>query len=224
LAVIPWDGTKLLSGEAPELSGYPGLEAWWREAELIWMKHRTSPRMTLLDRLDYQHGLSKQLATPGRRVVYNASGQYLAAARVDDPDAVIDHKLYWAHCESLDEARYLLAVLNSPVVTERLAPLQSRGEHNPRDFHKIVFQLPIPRYDESSSRHQQLAQLGQRGEELIASVDLSQGAMRFEAVRRRCRRELESKGLLRELDDAVGILLGGYAPLGAVSAVVRPTH
>jgi hypothetical protein len=128
LAIIPWDGTKLLSGEAPELGRYPGLETWWREAERLWIEHRSSSRMTLLERLDYQRGLLKQLVTPGQRVVYSASGQYLAAARVDDPAVVIEHKLYWAPCENVDEARYLVAILNSPVVTDRLAPLQSRGE------------------------------------------------------------------------------------------------
>lgn len=58
---------------------------------------------------------------------------------------MIESKLYWAACQSEAEALYLAAIFNAPVTTARLTPLQSRGEHNPRDFHKLVFQLPIPR-------------------------------------------------------------------------------
>lgn len=69
---------------------------------------------------------------------------YLAAARVSDPAAVIDHKLYWATASTIGEAQYLTAILNSDVLTQLVRPLQARGEHNPRDFDKYIFQLPIP--------------------------------------------------------------------------------
>ena len=81
LAVVPWDGKKLLSVGDPDLGRYPGLEAWLTQAEAVWTKHRSSDRMTLIDRINYQHGLSKQFPPHLHRVVYSASGQYLAAAR-----------------------------------------------------------------------------------------------------------------------------------------------
>jgi hypothetical protein len=39
------------------------------------------------------------------RVLYTKGGQYLAAARIEDTRAVIDHKLYWAAADALEEAR-----------------------------------------------------------------------------------------------------------------------
>ena len=48
LAVIPWDGRKLLSGDDPNLARYPGLEGWWREAEGIWNEYRSSERLSLI--------------------------------------------------------------------------------------------------------------------------------------------------------------------------------
>jgi hypothetical protein len=58
---------------------------------------------------------------------------------VDDTHALLDHKLYWAAASSVEEAQYLTAVLNNPALTQLLAPMQSRGEHNPRDFDKLVW-------------------------------------------------------------------------------------
>ena len=36
LAVIPWDGKKLLGADDDQIDDYPGLAAWWRKAEEIW--------------------------------------------------------------------------------------------------------------------------------------------------------------------------------------------
>ena len=56
LAVIPWDGKKLLDGSDDQLDDYPGLADWWRQAEQIWNAHRSSDRLTLLGQLDYRRG------------------------------------------------------------------------------------------------------------------------------------------------------------------------
>lgn len=207
LAVIPWDGRKLLSGDDPDIARHPGLEKWWREAEGVWNEHRSSERLSLLERIDYQRGLAKQFPIPEHRVVYSASGQYLAAARLDDPNAIVEHVLYWAPCRSSDEARFLCAVFNSQTLTRLVEPLQPRGEHNPRHFDKYVFQLPIPLYDESNVDHVALAALGARAEEIAAGLEVPKG-MRFEIVRRHFREALQADGVLGAIDDAVTALLG----------------
>src|SRR5690606_16465544 len=109
-AVIPWDGKQVLGGEAEPLAQYPGLRAWWQTAERVWTQHRASPRLSLLERLDYRRGITRQVPVPEYRVVYGASGMYLAAALVADTSAFIEHKLYWGPASSLDEARYLTAI------------------------------------------------------------------------------------------------------------------
>jgi hypothetical protein len=166
--VVPWDGERLLSGDDERLDFYPGLAEWWRAAERLWNESRSSDRLTLLQRLDFRRGLSQQFPSAPYRVVYSASGMYLAAATVTDQTAVLEHKLYWASAANLDEARYLTAVLNSDTVTLAVRPLQARGEHNPRDFDKYVWRLPIPLFEPSDPLHMELVSLAKRAEQVAA--------------------------------------------------------
>lgn len=205
-AVIPWDGKQRLdSNERRAL--YPGLADWWTRADALWTKHRSSDRLTLLERVDYQKGMTNQMPiVPGSfRVVYSASGMYLAAAIVSD-QSIIEHKLYWATVASLDEARYLLAILNSDVLTVRVRPLQARGEHNPRDFDKYVWQLPIPVYDGGDTRHRRLAVLAEEAERIAAAIVLPEGK-RFEALRRLVREAVTASDCGAEIESQVAVLL-----------------
>jgi hypothetical protein len=163
-AVIPWDGQRLLHGDDEQLDLYPGLAHWWRSAEAVWSDNRSSGRLSLLEQLDYRRKLSQQFPAADHRVVYTKSGMYLAAAIVSDPTAVIDHKLYWGPATSVDEALFLIAILNSRTLTMAVRPLQPRGEHNPRDFDKHVFQLPIPLYDADDAAHRWLVELAMQAE------------------------------------------------------------
>lgn len=180
-AVVPWDGERLLSSADERLDHYPDLAEWWRGAERLWAQNRSSTRLTLAEQLDYRRKLTQQFPAAPYRVVYTKSGMYLAAATVTDPTAVIDHKLYWATAANLDEARYLTAVLNSDAVTLAVRPLQARGEHNPRDFDKYVWQVPIPMFDPADPLHMELVALAERAEQVAAGVDLPN--LRFESLR-----------------------------------------
>ena len=205
--VIPWDGKQFVdSGE--RLALYPGLAAWWTRANALWIKHRSSEKLTLLEQVDYQRKLSNQLPTvPGSfRVVYTKSGMYLAAAIVTD-QSIIDHKLYWGSVASLKEGRYLEAILNSDVMTLRVRPLQARGEHNPRDFDKYVWQIPIPEYDAANARHQRLAALAEEAESIAATVVLPEGK-RFETLRRLVREAVAASNSGKEIESEVSLLLG----------------
>ena len=139
-AVIPWDRNrnKLLNGSNELIDEYR-LARWWRAAETIWMQHRSSTRLSLIERLDYRHGLSQQFPIADHQSTTSASGMYLAAAVVTNPHAIIEHKLYWAPADTYQEAQFLAgAFLNSTSLTNAVRPLQARGEHNPRDFDKYV--------------------------------------------------------------------------------------
>lgn len=92
--VIPWSKGRLLSAADPAIDEFPGLADWWRGAEKTWNAKRSS-KMTLHEQIDFQGKLRAQFPTPKHRVLYSASGQHLAACRLDDPAAVIEHKLYW---------------------------------------------------------------------------------------------------------------------------------
>ncbi len=206
LAVIPYVHGRLLDGSDPALDEFPGLAHWWRAAEAQWQQHRSSERLDLRGQLDYRRKLTQQLPAAVHRVVYAASGMYLAAARVSDPTAIIEHNLYWAAAGSVDEARYLAAVLNSTTLTDRVRPYQARGEHNPRHFDKYVWRLPIPLFDADDPLHRRLAALGAEAETLVAGFALPPGR-RFESDRRTIRDALGSGGLARPLDREVTLLL-----------------
>jgi len=205
-AVIPWDGTTLDQTTGARLDQYPGLASWWRAAADVWTAHRTpTSTLSLLEQLDYRNKLRAQLPSTAHRVVYTKSGAYLAAAYIDDPRMVVDHKLYWATVTGPDEARYLTAVLNSPALLAIVQPLQSLGDFGPRDFDKYVWQVPIPLYEESAALHRELVDLAVRAEQVAAGVDLPQQS--FQALRRRVRQALIADGVSGELDQAVTRLL-----------------
>jgi SAM-dependent methyltransferase len=202
LGVIPWDGSTLLEGIDARIDLYPGLAAWWTRAEAVWDANKGESRLTLLEQVDFRNKLSVQLPTPAHRVFYSASGQYLTAARNLDDRAVAEHKLYWGAANSKDEALYLVAILNSPALTNLLAPMQSRGEHNPRDFDKLVWRLPIPLFDPENQQHRQLVDLAAQAEAVATAVDVS-GHRTFQAQRRLIRNELDTHGAAQAIDAIV---------------------
>ena len=96
--------------------------------------------------------LSSQLAwqkDPGERpfrVVYTKSGEPTACV-LRDGQGLVDHLLYWVACQSVQEASYLLAVINSDALAEAVEPLMPKGQFGPRDLHKHLWKLPIPEFD-----------------------------------------------------------------------------
>lgn len=204
-AIVPWDGQRLLHGKAEHLDLYPGLANWWRRAEDFWARNRSSERLDLIEQLDYRKKLSQQFPAADHRVLFNKSGMYLAAAIASDLTAVIDHTLYWGSAVSLDETRFLTAILNSTVLTTAVRSLQSRGEHNPRHYDKYIFQLPIPLYDPADSVHKLLVEHAERSEQVAAGIDLP--PVRFEAQRRRIREALVDNGVSADIDAIVKALL-----------------
>jgi SAM-dependent methyltransferase len=204
-AVIPWDGTRLLRGREADMSAYSGLGEWWRHAEAIWNEYRSNDRISFRARLDFQRGLSKQLPPPKIRVVYNKSGKFLASAIVEDPEAVIAQQLYWGAVSTLEEARFITAILNSTTLTQALGPLQSRGENSSRDFAKLPFRLPIPIYSATDSDHMRLVLLAERAENIAKSAVLPRRD--FKDLRAYIRDLLMIDGIAADIDSIVKRLL-----------------
>ena len=204
LAFIPRIGDELLEGTSSKLDAFPGGATWWRNVERLWQRHRTarSANMSLLGRIDYQRGLSRQLPPAPKRVVYTTSGQYLAACKVEDDHTVVDSSLYWAAVETDDEADYLTAILNSDALLARVRPLQARGEHNPRHFHLLPFDVPIPAYDSDNAAHVSLAALARDAEQVVAATEFD-AARRFETARRQVRESLAADGVGAAIDAIV---------------------
>ena len=202
-AVIPVQDGQLLDDD--RIVEHRGLVQWWTKAERSWEENRRGHTLQLIGRLNYHRGLSRQLHKDAYRVVYAKSGAYVASAVLQGNNSIIDHKLYWAAVPTAEEARFLVAVLNSEVLLDLVRPLQARGEHNPRDLDKNVLKLSIPLFDSENEVHQRLAELAQYAAEVAARVELPAG--RFEAQRRAVRQAVRASGIGVEIDSIVKPLL-----------------
>ncbi|TVR78400.1 MAG: hypothetical protein EA405_14355 [Rhodospirillales bacterium] len=207
LAVVPWDdhAGQILDAAAAQELGYPGLARWLDTAEGLWQEHGRS-ELTLLRRWNYLDSLRKQLPPAPVRVVYAKSGQLLSAAIIEDKRAVIDHKLYWASFDRYSEALYITGLLNSEIIRSRIAALQSRGRWGARDVDKLVFDLPIPRFDTRVPLHLALMRAALEAERIAGLVTLPPH-LHFVKARRQIRSVLASTGITQQLDELVAELL-----------------
>ena len=130
----------------------------------------------------------------------------MTSAIVTDEQAVIDHMLYWGAAGTMEEAHYLTAILNAPVLGEIVTPYQSRGAFGPRRFDKYVWYPPIPEYDEMIESHRRLAELGRLSSEIVAAVEIPDG-VGFQRARGQLREVLRDNGLFSAIDDEVRLIL-----------------
>ena len=93
------------------------------------------------------------------RIIYSKSGQPTASL-VDDEKSVIDFNAYWVTCKDIQEANYLLAIINSDALYEAATPLMNKGQFGARDLHKHLWKLPIPEFDPGNLQHQVVAEAG----------------------------------------------------------------
>jgi len=204
-AVIPYDKAGLMAGDSERIELFPGLAAWWRRAEQLWRKHRSSDRLTLLEQLDYMNKFSVQLPIHRQRVVYTKSGMHLSAARIVDQRAIVDHTLYWASVASDDEAHYLCAILNAEITTKLVRPKMSYGKDE-RHIDKYVWQLPIAEYDPEDQLHTDIARFGALLEKEVTALELDP-KKGFVWQRQQVRQYLSTSAAGKELGLAVRKIL-----------------
>lgn len=138
------------------------------------------------------------------RVVYSKSGNTLAAGVVTDTAAFIDHRLYWAPVDSIDEGRYLTAILNSPVLLARVTPLQALGLFGARHFDKTVFSIPFEIYTATNPDHALAVTLAERAETVAAGVPVT---VDFKKDRGSVRAALVADGVAIALDEVIERIL-----------------
>jgi hypothetical protein len=120
---------------------------------------------------------------------------------------VVEHKLYWSATASEDEALYLVAILNSETVRGRIAGLQSRGQWGARDFDKVVFTLPIPRFNPSITHHAELAEAARVAESVAAGLTLPPN-VKFQRARGLIRTALEDATVAPRIEALVAAIIG----------------
>lgn len=165
------------------------MRARWEIMERLWdANKKPTDRKTLFQRLNYHNIFASQLAAlrdmpaGGVRLAYATSGRPTAAV-IADGKAIADTKLYTIICAGMDEAHYLMAIINSVALEEAVEPFRPTGRFGKggaRDLHKHLWKLPIPRYDPADDAHAALSALGadaaKSASELVASLPPSQTA------------------------------------------------
>lgn len=141
----------------------------WNTMSSLWDANKgKNDEKSLYERLNYHGGLNNQLEwlrDPGKhpvRIAYSAHGEPTAALICDDK-AVLDEMLYQVACRSLDEAHYLLAIINSNTLATNAKPFcPTNWARKIRHLHKHLWKLPIPEYDPNDTDHVNLSRLGRR--------------------------------------------------------------
>ena len=139
---------------------------------------KPSDGKSLIERIDYFGGLTAQfewMRADNRqiRIAYTTSGRPTAAPLLNH-QAVTDSRVYWIPCESDSESNYLMAVINSHSLYSAVSGFMSAGQFGPRDLHKHLWRLPIPRFNPTDQLHGEIAGAGARAavgvEEILADL------------------------------------------------------
>jgi hypothetical protein len=199
-----------IDADAAANKGFDGLNGWMQKAESAWNANRSS-KLSLIQQFDYYGKLVAQFPIATLRVVYAASGTLPAACLLRDERCVIEHILYWMTPDTESEGQYLTAILNSETARARVADFQSRGQWGARHFDKVIFNLPIPRFDERNAVHRALTEAATRAETIAAAVDLPED-VKFQRARGIVRTALAAAGVALEIDRLVAELLDGAVP------------
>ena len=187
--IAPRDGSTILNLTVDEeaRTRFPATFEFWKRAEAIYQERRTAKAgETLGDNLDFKRTLTNQLARSGserRKVLYNASGKALRAARVA-VEQTGNQKTYWAVFDSDEEALYVCGVLNARCMQDAWR----EGKTSKLDFDKSLWRhVPVPKYDRHLAPHRQVARIAREAE------------------------DGPTEAIWKELDVAVGRLLPDYA-------------
>jgi hypothetical protein len=140
------------------------------------------------------------------RVVYAKAGTNPAATILSEEQIVVENGLYWLATDQPEEALFLVAVLNSEAARARAERYQAMGQWGARHFDKVMFNLPIPRFDQTVKLHRDLAAAAARAERVAAAVPLRE-AEHFTRTRKRIRDALRADGVAGEIDGLVERLL-----------------
>ena len=189
----------------------------WRTINSEWEQNKsTNNKLDLLGQLDYYGKLSAQLdwrRDPGGRpvrVVCNQSGAPTAALLHDD-DAIVDYTLFWIACKDVQEANYLLAIINSDTLYESVMPLMAKGQFGARHLQKHLWKLPIPEFDPADPLHLAVSRAGRAAAEgaarELAGLRQTRSKLTVTIARRELRKWLRESEEGRAVEGAVRQLL-----------------
>ena len=189
----------------------------WRIVSNLWEANRAAAtKMNLSGQLDYYGKLSSQLEWQRApeirpvRIAYAGSGRPTAAL-VSDETMLIDYTLFWVACKDMEEASYLLAIINSEALYEGVQPLMPKGQFGARHVQKQLWKLPIPEFDSEDSLHAVVSEAGrvaaEGAAERLARLRQDRGEVTVTIARREVRKWLRESTDGKAVEEAVEELL-----------------
>lgn len=164
------------------LKDYPKASRFYKEINSFYKENKkgTSSINTLFANLNYWNKLKKQLNNKSYIIVYNASGSNLKATVINNEKqrVIIGSENYYYSTNSQNEAYYLSAILNSPVLSKNIKMIKSS-----RHIHKRPFMFPIPLYNKNNLLHKELAKSGKKSESVVQDLYLNNPKINSEKVR-----------------------------------------
>lgn len=234
MVVLPLHKNKnryeILHKEDVKLSD-PSLHRWLSKAESEWdrLRGEKAERVSAIEWLNYRNKITNQTPSKRFKVLYLTSGTHLASCLVnletelktsiDDTEIqmngyVADTKTYYYETENKKEAQYLVAVLNSEIVDDLIKGMQSRGLWGPRDIHKKVLELPIPKFNPKNPIHRELSEIAKRCKTKADKILplLAEKYNSIGLIRKKIKNELKDE--TDRLSELVLILLSEQSPKG----------
>ena len=173
-AVLPVDKQTMTlplghnSGEVDTAALDTRMRTRWNTMSALWDANKgKNDKKSLYQNLNYLSKLTNQLAylrDPGDRpvrIAYSSSG-VPTAALIADTQAILDYTLFQVTCSNLNEAYYLLAIINSDALALEVNRFMPKGLFGARHLQKHLWKLPIPAYDPNNTEHLNLSRLARR--------------------------------------------------------------
>jgi hypothetical protein len=227
IAILPIEPSNstyhIVNSEEAKRKGYSGLKNWLVNVEKIWREKRgeKAERMNIYQRLNYSRGLTNQSSKKKFKVFYNTSGTYLVACwiknepskiRVDSSPLKIqgvigESTTYWFDTDNMEEALFITAMLNAPIIDALIKPMQSRGLWGERHIHKKVLELPLPRFNPKNKMHVKLVELAKEADTKASGIihELEEKYTSIGKIRHLVKAELS--GEILEIDKIVRELI-----------------
>ena len=227
IAVLPAEPDsgryRIVTSDEAGKRGFSGLKKWLQKAEAIWREKRgeKAERMNVYTWLNYANKLTEQSSKLRFKVLYNTSGTYLVSSLVRNEakrikidytpirlaGVLANHKTYTYDTDIEEEALYLTAMLNSPIIDKLIKPMQSRGLFGERDICKKVLELPLPRYNEKNELHRKLVELAKESSPKVGKIlpELAEKYTSIGKIRQEVKEAIQVE--LSEIDRIVRVIL-----------------
>jgi len=212
----------LLDVGALRNEGFTLMASWLERAQRMWEEHATERALKDYPRvigwINYMNKLTNQ--DPKKRYVllYNASGTNLVSCVIDKQllqgfrvgatevkprGFVAESKTYFYETNDENEAHYLCAILNSPIINDLIKPLQTRGLFGERDIQRRPFMFPIPKFSPQNPTHLRLADMSK-----VCHRKIVKATFKSKSVAGKRKEAMEIiKGELEEINKLVSQLL-----------------